>query len=166
MTQVKAKFTRQEDIRLSMAVQKHHSADWKAIALEMQGRSARQCRERWTNYLNPVFVQARWTEPEDALLDEKFAELGAKWKAIAQFFPNRSENSIKSHWFVRKRRFPRSAPVVNLDAVDGDQPMKGSPSIEQNVRPLASTGITTFDELFSEPAKNDPIWQDIETWFA
>ena len=100
----KVKFTDAEDERLRELVATYGPLDWHVIADHMENRNARQCRERWRNYLCPEVENGPWTDEEDRLLDEKFAIYGPKWKMIATFFPSRTDINIKSRWQVHLRR--------------------------------------------------------------
>lgn len=100
----RAKFDAEEDEHLKRVVEKYGTNDWELIAIKIRGRTARQCRERWTNYLNPAIDNSEWTEEEDALLLEKHEEIGRHWKAIAEFFPNRTDIAVKNRWLMLERR--------------------------------------------------------------
>jgi hypothetical protein len=105
----KCKFTSVEDAHLIDVVARCGTSDWSLVATFMYHRTARQCRERWNNYVNPALENVPWTHEEDELLDEKYNEYGTKWQAITVFFPTRSRNDIKCHWFQRQRRLDRIA---------------------------------------------------------
>ena len=64
----------------------------------MPGRSGRQCRDRYKNYLAQGFFNGEWTKEEDELLFKKFVEFGTHWSKIATFFKNRNANSLKNRW--------------------------------------------------------------------
>jgi hypothetical protein len=100
----KIRFSPEEDARLSQIVAAHGAADWARIASCMGSRNARQCRERWQNYLNPTLRNGAWTAEEDELLNELFAQMGAKWNKIAHSFVNRSDISLRNRWQVLARR--------------------------------------------------------------
>lgn len=79
--------------------------DWNEIAQQMKtGRNARQCRERWLNYLSPSVVNGPWTDEEEELLCNKYNEIGPHWKKIAFYFPTRTDINIKSHYHLLERR--------------------------------------------------------------
>ena len=82
----KIKFTPNEDILLLNAVQSLGIGDWHVIASRVPGRNARQCRERWNNYVNPSLIRSPWTTEEDKFLLEKYQELGPHWRTIASYF--------------------------------------------------------------------------------
>lgn len=92
------KFTPEDDERLKQLVLQFGTMEWRQISRLMGDRSARQCRDRWKNYLNPSVNNAPWTEYEDNLLDQKVAELGRKWSIIAKFFPGRTDINIKNRY--------------------------------------------------------------------
>jgi hypothetical protein len=103
---IKAKFEPWEDARLLEVVPAHGAVNWHEIAAHFPGRNARQCRERWTNYVNPGLVKSEWTEAEDQILMQTYCEVGPKWFAIAGFLPGRSKNSVKNRYFALKRHRP------------------------------------------------------------
>jgi hypothetical protein len=114
-------FALEEDIQLAHAVDDLGTDSWAAVAARVAGRSPRQCRERWCNYLAPNVDNGPWTPAEEELLISKQAELGAAWKQISRFFPCRTDINIKSHWHQiqrRRRRASRDAdPPVNAETV-------------------------------------------------
>jgi hypothetical protein len=98
VTSVRHRFTPLEDQRLRDLVSEHGQTDWGKISSLLGTRCARQCRERYRNYLDPTLRQEPWTGDEDQLLFEKFAEFGPKWALIQQFFDGRSEANVKNRW--------------------------------------------------------------------
>ena len=100
----KIKFTPNEDQLLFDAVMALGTSNWHAVAEKVPGRNSRQCRERWTNYVNPELVAAPWTDDEDKILLAKYEELGPKWHTIASFFATRSTNNIKNRFVTLQRR--------------------------------------------------------------
>lgn len=104
-------FSVEEDHILRCLVMQHGDKDFKKIAAFMPGRTVRQVRERYKNYLSPTINNGPWSREEDELLRLKFAEIGPKWSKIASFFPSRSEINIKNRWTSISGR-PPALPVV------------------------------------------------------
>jgi hypothetical protein len=102
----RAKFSPAEDARLRNIVLAMRKVNWRVVAQIMGNRSPRQCRERFKNYLEPSLRTADWTAEEDALLLEKFAELGPKWSQMTAFFNRRSGVSLKNHYAKISQRMP------------------------------------------------------------
>ena len=111
----KVKFTKAEDAKLTLLVQQYSTKDWKKIAEHLPTRTARQCRERWTNYVNPSLSKSPWTKAEDMLLIEKHNEFGNHWKIIERYFPLRSKNNIKHRWsIVKEQILPKIAAAQQM----------------------------------------------------
>lgn len=90
-------FSPQEDQHLCLLVSLC-GQHWKLIAQEMNGRTTRQCRERYQNYLAPGLRCDPWTEDEDHLLEKLVSEHGFKWAALSKFFDHRSDVNVKNRW--------------------------------------------------------------------
>jgi hypothetical protein len=99
-------FSPEEDEIMIRAKQLDPSESWEDIAKRVPGRTARQCAQRWANYLSPEIRSEPWTPEEDRLLVEKVKEMGQSWGAIKPFFNGRSGPNIISRW-----RSLRSAAV-------------------------------------------------------
>lgn len=70
----------------------HHEKDasWLEVVDALGGRrTTKQCRERWSNHLDPTLKKTKWTEEEDAQLVEAQNRLGNTWTRIAQEMPGR-----------------------------------------------------------------------------
>lgn len=98
------KFSSEEDEQLRDLVEQMGSRKWDQIAKQMPGRTGRQCRDRYQNYLIPGFFNGQWSRQEDNLLMQKYMEFGPQWSKMKPFFSNRSANSLKNRWnyFVSK----------------------------------------------------------------
>jgi hypothetical protein len=91
-------FSPDEDVQLKQLVARL-GEQWREVAAQMANRNARQCKERWTNYLSPSVRLDPWTEEEDQLLVEKVNACGFAWSVIAQAFNGRSDNDVKNRWY-------------------------------------------------------------------
>lgn len=79
--------------------------NWCEIAKQMNtGKNARQCHDRWLNYLSPSVDNGPWTEEEENLLIQKYNEMGPKWKKISSFFKSRTDTNLKNRWKLMQRR--------------------------------------------------------------
>jgi hypothetical protein len=94
----KVKWTDAEDEMLLSYVEKYGTSNWSLIASGMPGRMGKQCRERWTNRLDPILNRDDWTPQEDAILLYQQKTCGNCWSRITGFLPRRSANAVKNRW--------------------------------------------------------------------
>lgn len=71
---------------------------WTSVANKFANKNAKQCRDRWTNYLSSDFKTQPWTDEEDQKLMNLVDLMGHRWVAISHHMTGRSANNIKNHW--------------------------------------------------------------------
>lgn len=92
------RFTPYEDMMLKQLVQVHgEQGRWSEFA-KVLGRTGKQCRERYKNYLAPQINKIKWTKDEDQMLLKKYLEFGPKWRMMTPFFHGRSDVCIKNRF--------------------------------------------------------------------
>ena len=94
----RSKFTEEEDRMLSDLVKEFGSHAWKIVADQMPGKTARQVRERWHNYLAPGIDHSPFSKEDDILLLQKTKELGKKWAVIVSYFRGRTSVMLKNRY--------------------------------------------------------------------
>jgi hypothetical protein len=100
----KGKWTEDEDIKLSHAVQTHGGKNWNSIAAMVPGRAQKQCSSRWHEVLNPSIAltagrKGKWTEDEDLKLKDAVQLYSGKdWAAITALVPGRTKCQCASRW--------------------------------------------------------------------
>ncbi|GAA5974137.1 hypothetical protein JCM21900_005960, partial [Sporobolomyces salmonicolor] len=107
----RGKWTAAEDDALRSAVAAV-GQNWKHVAPRVGGRTDAQCRERWTNVLDPRLEKKKeWTEMDDALLLSA-REDGKSWSVIAHqvFEDTRTDNAcMRRHRDLNKQRPPKAS---------------------------------------------------------
>ena len=154
---IKTKWTPEEDKLLSDAVQEFGTNNWTLIATRVQGRTGKQCRERWTGQVCPTISKLDWTQAEDMILFQYQRVFGNKWAKIAQFLPNRSPISVKNrwNWYVRHKNHqvlqPSLTQKVSLPLqtqVGGNHPPKTVEKIY--FEPISKIDNGLFGQGFEE----------------
>lgn len=94
----KIKWTCEEDEKLILSIQKNGIKNWSLVSQDVQGRTGKQCRERWLNQLSPKLNKNNWTPEEDQILIQNQKIFGNSWSKLSLFLPGRSSNNIKNRW--------------------------------------------------------------------
>lgn len=112
----KRRFTVEEDWQLQCLVNVH-GEKWSVIAERMEGRTSRQCRERYKNYLNPSISHEKWTPEEDQCVREFVSRHPGgpiNWAAIK--LTGRTPNACKNRWNVHLKKSPTNATSLDSDS--------------------------------------------------
>jgi hypothetical protein len=86
----------EEDAQLHLAVDAYGNS-WVDVAAFVPGRTNEQCRDRWSDRLNPDLIKGKWTVEEDRILLDAVEGLGPKWKSVSQRLGNgRTDKMVRS----------------------------------------------------------------------
>lgn len=92
---------------------------WNIISLKMNGRSARQCRERYKLYLDEgIKRNVKWTKEEDEILLSKYELHGPHWKFMEKYFTGRTSYSIKNRYISLKKKQSKGPTNTKNEAND------------------------------------------------
>ena len=94
----------EEDHLLIQLVEKYGSKNWNLISKNIEGRTGKQCRERWCNNLNPEINKSEWSLEEEMLLLLIHNKKGNKWSLMTKYLKGRNDNNIKNHWNSRMKK--------------------------------------------------------------
>ena len=94
----KGPWTLAEDHTLTQWVEENGPIRWSTCAKLIEGRTGKQCRERWVNTLSPAVVKGNWSKEDDEFIIRMHKEHGPQWTIIAAQLPGRTENSVKNRF--------------------------------------------------------------------
>lgn len=130
-------WTKAEDRLLLRAVKGASLVDWSEVAVSLAPlspanypkKTAKQCRERWHNRLNPNIKLSPWSSDEIATFFRLFRKYGAKWAKLAAELPGRTDNTIKNFFYCRLRKIARR---IKKDHISDDMKTP-SQEVEHNL---------------------------------
>lgn len=128
----KKAFTEEEDRTIRFVVSTYGSKDWNMIATFVDGRTAKQCRDRYMNYLKPGLTNFEWTQNEDKFLLQLYFKYGPKWAQISTFFYNRNQISIKNRFKFLQKSFSLKQQTIRIDYLNNIVSNKNCSKIQNN----------------------------------
>ncbi|OHS95758.1 hypothetical protein TRFO_38113 [Tritrichomonas foetus] len=155
-------FTEEEDRLLSLIMETQPFHNWTEVSKHFTNRNARQCRDRWTNYLNQDINNGPWSPEEDQMLATLYNQYGPKWATISKFFDKRRENNVKNRWYSDLRssiivlengnaRF-QGHPIINCHT--GKRSSANSSSKKQNRVQVNQKNITPLTSPLNQMNNN------------
>lgn len=154
-------FTEDEDNILRQIMTTETFVTWELVAQKLYGRTARQCRDRWLNYLSPNVRKSPWTVEEDKLLIDKINELGTHWSSIAKYFDGRSDNHIKNRWYSHLKNHVKTDEKGRY-VLQEPQPV-AKPEEQSTGRPQSSL-VRMDEEAFWETKLLESTFGDLEDY--
>lgn len=159
----RARFTREEDRLLKSLVDYSFGhPDWKIISQQMIGRSPRQCRERYQNYLGPNIIKRAWAPEEDILIMTKYNEIGPKWECISKLLTGRTGNDTRNRYLTITRKFKKEILNKTKETPNNDEVTNTEENIQNNASdkvktstvksptPDTQTKDDTFKQIFGQ----------------
>jgi hypothetical protein len=144
-TLVKGFWSPAEDAKLlQMKTDPLAEYSWKDISKVIETRSQKQCRERWTNTVNPKLKKGRFSEEEDDLLLNLWRKYGSRWSIIADHLEGRTQTKIRDRFkTMRRNNFSDIEAWEKKYGEHGSSSFKSSTTTPAKVKPPTTTSTST-----------------------
>ena len=123
-------WTKEQDMLLLRIIEGNQSIIWNDIAdqfnkLDRENlKNAKQCRERYKNYLKQNCVKHTWSKSEKLLFVVLHNYYQNKWREIAKFFPNCNDIAVKNYFYTYIRKVLKKIQCRLYDLNIGNKPRK------------------------------------------
>eukprot|EP00533_Pseudo-nitzschia_delicatissima_P003316 CAMPEP_0116089854 /NCGR_PEP_ID=MMETSP0327-20121206/6641_1 /TAXON_ID=44447 /ORGANISM="Pseudo-nitzschia delicatissima, Strain B596" /LENGTH=854 /DNA_ID=CAMNT_0003581061 /DNA_START=5 /DNA_END=2569 /DNA_ORIENTATION=+ len=140
-----------EDEILKAAVQKYGKQQWARVASLLNRKTAKQCKARWHEWLDPSVRKVDWSREEEEKLLHLAKLMPAQWKTIGPLV-GRTATQCQDHY----EKLLDEAAAANNKSGGEDGDVDGTTSIRN--QPLRVGQIDSHPE--TKPARPDPIDMD------
>lgn len=129
-----------EDEILKAAIMKYGKNQWARVASLLPRKSAKQCKARWYEWLDPSIKKTEWTHDEEEKLLHLAKIMPNQWRTIAPIVGRTAAQCLEHYAYLTNQ-------ATNQDAEMGEDPRRVRPGeIDPN--------------LETRPARPDPIDMD------
>jgi pre-mRNA-splicing factor CDC5/CEF1 len=137
-----------EDEILKAAVMKYGKQQWARVASLLNRKSAKQCKARWNEWLDPSIRKVEWSREEDEKLLHLAKLMPAQWKTIGPLVGGRTSVQCQE----------RYETLLDEAATGTDADGKMAAEGEGSSKKLRAGDIDPHPE--TKPARPDPIDMD------
>eukprot|EP00559_Dactyliosolen_fragilissimus_P000979 CAMPEP_0184857660 /NCGR_PEP_ID=MMETSP0580-20130426/2808_1 /TAXON_ID=1118495 /ORGANISM="Dactyliosolen fragilissimus" /LENGTH=944 /DNA_ID=CAMNT_0027353379 /DNA_START=74 /DNA_END=2908 /DNA_ORIENTATION=- len=149
-----------EDEILKAAIMKYGKQQWARVASLLNRKSAKQCKARWNEWLDPSVRKVEWGREEDEKLLHLAKLMPAQWRTIGPLVGGRTAIQCQERYEKLLDEAAAAAVASNHNTAGGDP---DSVNLEDNhnsssARRLRPGDIDPHPE--TKPARPDPIDMD------
>ena len=137
-----------EDEILKAAVMKYGKNQWSRIASLLHRKSAKQCKARWFEWLDPGIKKTEWSREEDEKLLHMAKLMPTQWRTIAPIVGRTAAQCLERYEYLLDKAQKKAMEASGTSVEDDhDDPRKLKPG---EIDPNPET----------KPARPDPIDMD------
>ncbi|GMH09838.1 hypothetical protein Nepgr_011679 [Nepenthes gracilis] len=149
----KGPWSPEEDAKLKEYIGKFGTGgNW--IALPQKAglkRCGKSCRLRWLNYLRPNIKHGEFSDEEDKIICQLFANIGSRWSIIAAQLPGRTDNDIKNYWNTKLKKKLIGMANHPHHKITHQAPSTYRPVLQTSLSPLSSPVLSASSPYHCSP---------------
>ncbi|KAL7074159.1 hypothetical protein ACQ4LE_006313 [Meloidogyne hapla] len=134
-----------EDEILKAAIMKYGKNQWSRIASLLHRKSAKQCKARWYEWLDPRIKKTEWSREEDEKLLHLAKIMPTQWRTIAPIVGRTAAQCLERYEYLLDEAQRRAEGIEETDSLKEAKKLKPG-----DVDPTPET----------KPARPDPIDMD------
>lgn len=146
-----------EDEVLKAAISKYGLNQWARCASLLAKKTAKQCKARWNEWLDPSIKKTEWSREDDEKLLTMAKLLPTQWRTIAPIVGRTATQCLERYQKLLDEQEAREGGDLGLAGPEGGE--SAAPSAD-DVRRLRPGEVDSYSE--SRPAKPDAIDMDEE----
>ncbi|KAF1840844.1 uncharacterized protein K460DRAFT_370825, partial [Cucurbitaria berberidis CBS 394.84] len=146
-----------EDEVLKSAISKYGLNQWARCASLLAKKTAKQCKSRWSEWLDPSIRKTEWSREEDEKLLTMAKLLPTQWRTIAPIVGRTATQCLERYQKLLDDQEAREGGDLGLAGPEGGE--SAAPSAE-DVRRLRPGEVDAYSE--SRPARPDAVDMDEE----
>ncbi|KAF2030151.1 hypothetical protein EK21DRAFT_66239 [Setomelanomma holmii] len=146
-----------EDEVLKAAISKYGLNQWARCASLLAKKTAKQCKARWSEWLDPGIKKTEWSREDDEKLLTMAKLLPTQWRTIAPIVGRTATQCLERYQKLLDEQEARESGDLGLAGPEGGE--AAAPSAE-DVRRLRPGEVDAYAE--SRPARPDAIDMDEE----
>ena len=147
-----------EDEILKAAVMKYGKQQWARVASLLNRKSAKQCKARWFEWLDPSVKKVEWGREEEEKLLHLAKLMPAQWRTIAPIVGRTAAQCQEKYEALLDAAGDVASSSSSSSAAGADASSSSSSSSASEARQLRAGDIDSQPE--TKPARPDPIDMD------
>ncbi|KAF2745495.1 hypothetical protein M011DRAFT_427204 [Sporormia fimetaria CBS 119925] len=146
-----------EDEVLKAAISKYGLNQWARCASLLAKKTAKQCKARWNEWLDPAIKKTEWSREDDEKLLTMAKLLPTQWRTIAPIVGRTATQCLERYQKLLDEQEARESGDLGLAGPEGGE--TAAPTAD-DVRRLRAGEVDAYSE--SRPARPDAIDMDEE----
>ncbi|KAF1915240.1 pre-mRNA splicing factor component-domain-containing protein [Ampelomyces quisqualis] len=146
-----------EDEVLKAAISKYGLNQWARCASLLAKKTAKQCKARWNEWLDPSIKKTEWSREDDEKLLTMAKLLPTQWRTIAPIVGRTATQCLERYQKLLDEQEARESGDLGLAGPEGGE---GAAPSADDVRRLRPGEVDSYAE--SRPAKPDAVDMDEE----